>query len=276
MLLLAPTITVLACLSLYPMVYSFVISMYQWDFGKFIRFVGLRNYLGLLANPDFFYSLRVTAVIVFSAVIVEFVLGLLLALAANRPLGRLNGIIRTLLIIPMFTAPILVGIVWRMLWNSDYGLFAWLINRRGTTPLASPWGALFAVALADVWQWTPFMFLIFLAALQGVPLDTVEAATADGASGARIVWSIQLPQIRYAIGIAILLRFMDAIKLYDPIYTLTYGGPGRATENATYVIFKTGFQQYRMQDAAAYSWVLVIVLTGLTMLFLRLMQKGAD
>jgi len=267
-ILLVPALIIIVSLIIYPLIYALRASFFLYRYGKPVEFVGLKNYAELFANPLFYNSLRNTGLYVVCAVAVEFVLGLILALIMNRELGRFRGIVRAALTIPMFVSPIVVGVIWRMMYNPQYGLFNWFLGTRGFAPTGSENFAIFFVILADIWQWTPFMYIIFLAALQSVPTEILEASLIDGASRKQQLFRIIMPSISYALVIAFTLRFMDATKALDIIYTLTYGGPGVATETAGFMIFRNAFNDIRIGTATAYSWLFTVMIGVIMTLFM--------
>lgn len=271
--LVAPAMILLLGTVIYPFIYTLQTSVFRWDMGVFREFVGLKYYAELFGNEGFYNSFKNTWFLVIAAVGLEFVLGLAIALLLNHEIGRVRSLFRALLLIPMFTAPVVTGIVWRMLLNPQFGPVQWALGVRGWAPTGTTEWALWTVVWADVWQWTPFMFIIFLAALQMVPLDLIDAAKADGANAWQRLRYITLPQISYALVIATLLRLMDALKIFDVIYTLTQGGPGRDSEDATFLIFRWAFNDLRISLAAAYSWVMVIVISIIVTIFINQVQK---
>ena len=259
-ILLAPALIIIISLVIYPLIYALRASFFLYRYGKPVEFVGFNNYVELFHNKLFFNSLKNTGIYVAFAVSIEFIGGLILALIMNRELGKFRGIVRAALTIPMFISPIVVGIIWRMMYNPQYGLFNWFLGTRGFAPTGDQRYAIFFVILADIWQWTPFMYIIFLAALQSVPADIMEASLIDGANRRQQLFRIIMPSISYALVIAFTLRFMDATKALDIIYTLTFGGPGAATETAGFMIFRNAFNDIRIGTATAYSWLFTIMI----------------
>jgi multiple sugar transport system permease protein len=259
-ILIIPALIIIVSLVIYPLIYALRASLFLYRYGKPVEFVGLNNYLELFRNKLFYNSLRNTGIYVALAVSVEFILGLILALIMNRELGKFRGIVRAALTIPMFISPIVVGIIWRMMYNPHYGLFNYFLGIRGFAPTGNEKYALFFVVLADIWQWTPFMYIIILAALQSVPPEIMEASLIDGANRRQQLFRIIMPSISYALVIAFTLRFMDATKALDIIYTLTFGGPGAATETAGFMIFRNAFNDIRIGTATAYSWMFTVMI----------------
>src|SRR5262249_1334600 len=229
-LLLAPAIAVLLALSLYPLFYLIRVS---FEPGGGEGSWSLRNFSRLATDGFFRSALLHTLIYAVAALTLEFVIGLGLALIADRPL-RGRGVFRAIVLIPMMLPPVVVGVIWRLMLNPDFGaingtLKAVGVNTQSMTWTASPLLAMLSVIAVDVWQWTPFMFLVLLAGLQAIPQEPYEAATIDGASAYQMFRDITLPMLKPAILIALLLRTMDLLRVFDQIYILTEGGPGFAT-----------------------------------------------
>jgi multiple sugar transport system permease protein len=213
-----------------------------------------------------------TAIYVAIAVSAELVLGLALALLMNREIRGFSKPVRAALTIPMFIAPIVVGIVWRMIYNPQYGLFNWILGTRDFAPTGGD-HALYFVILADIWQWTPFMYIILLAALQSVSRELIEAALIDGAGAWQRLYRIVLPSISSALVIAFTLRFMEATKALDIIYTLTFGGPGSDTETVGFMIFRLAFNDVRIGTATAFAWLYAIAIGIVLSFFMSWMNR---
>jgi multiple sugar transport system permease protein len=244
-------------------------TLFQWQAGTFGQFLGGKLWAQLIPGEALRIALTNSFVLAAGTVVCELAFGLLLALFLNESVGLLRPLLRAALLIPIFIAPVIVGLTWRIIFNPQYGVFAWIIQRRGFSPIAEANLAMYAVILSEVWQWTPFVFVILLAALQSVPIESLESAIVDGASYLMRLRYVILPHIMPAIIIAVLLRSMEAFKIFDTIWVLTHAGPGRATEDMTYLIWRTGIWVSDVSAAATYSWVLVIILTALASLFLR-------
>jgi multiple sugar transport system permease protein len=272
-LFLAPAMIILIGLVVFPMIWALRSSLFNFQYGKATDFVGLSNYWILLKSSLFWDSLRVTTVLTVGSVAAEFVLGFALALLLSEELGRLRGVFRALIMIPMFIAPIVVGIIWRMMFNPQYGVIDYIFHAQGFSWTGSTTWAIPSLIVADVWEWTPFMFVILLASIEAMPLEQMDAAVVDGCNYLQKVRYIILPSIKMGIVVAVLLRLMDAIKMFDSIWTLTWGGPGRTTESATYSIYRYAFNDFRMGIATAFSWIFVILLTIFVTIFLRQVSR---
>jgi multiple sugar transport system permease protein len=187
----------------------------------------------------------------------------------------LEGIIRSILIIPMIVAPVVVGIVWRLLYSSDVGLVGYVMQLIPGAPvsvLSSPALALPALILMDIWEWTPFMFLILLAGIQSLPQEPFEAARVDGASAWGSFTLVMLPMLRPVIMVAILIRAMDAFTIFDQVYVLTNGGPGTSTEVATLMVYKTAFRFSQIGYGAAMALALLALVMAISFAIVRALR----
>lgn len=260
-LLIAPAALFALAVTVLPLGYSFLTSFQDFPLGQAPVFVGLQNYRNLLHDASFRSSLGTTLVFTVVATAVEFVFGLALALLLKEEF-RFQGIIRSSLIIPMIIAPIVVGIIWRLLYGAEVGLFSYAvqaltgktINVLSSTALALP-----ALILVDIWEWTPFMFLILLAGIQSLPQEPFEAARVDGASSWNIFFHLTVPMLKPVILVALLIRALDAFTVFDQVFVLTQGGPGAATEVATLMIYKTAFRFSQFGYGASMAVMLLVL-----------------
>jgi len=208
------------------------------------RFIGLDNYAEFfIKDSEALTSLQTSFVLSISVVIVEFAFGLGLALLLHRNL-RGKYLMRTLLILPMVITPVVAGLTWRIMFSYNYGIINYVLDVIGLGFLARAWIAEFPLAsiiVADAWQWTPFVTLIFLAGLEAIPVEPFEAAKVDGASSLQIFRHITLPLLRPMIALVTAFRIMDSLKTIDLIYVMTGGGPARATEIVPLYAYIVGF-----------------------------------
>jgi multiple sugar transport system permease protein len=267
-----PLLLVLGVVVAYPLGYSLWLSLEDFEITQRndVSFVGLEQYARLLGNDDYLTAMRNTFVFVTVAVSLELILGLALALALRRQ-RFVRNLTRSLLLTPMFVTPIAVGLMFRFLLNDQLGAIPRLLDALGISiPFFGPDLALFSLALIDVWQWTPFMLLLLLAGLESLPEQPFEAARVDGASSWMTFARVTLPLLRPVIVVAVLIRSLDALKVFEYVFAITQGGPGTATETIQYHIYRVGFQFYRLSEAAAMSWTLVaVVLAIIVVLFWR-------
>jgi multiple sugar transport system permease protein len=277
---MVPGLLFLVALAIYPTLYSLVISFYRWNLNNPLgkQFADFHNYKILIDDPAFWHSVVVTLKFVAASVILEFGIGLGVALLFFR---RFPGdkILRAMLILPMVVAPVVVGLLWRYMLNVQFGVVNYFIDALGfgrVDFLGDPSWALPTIILIDVWQWTPFIFLIMLAALQGIPEDILEAARVDGAKPTRIFFDHMLPLLRYPIAVALALRLIDAFRVYDVIFMTTRGGPVDATQTLSWQIYDAGFRTFDLGYAAAFSWLMLVLVVILVTVFLRAMLRKED
>lgn len=270
-LLLAPAILLLLALVVYPLFYGVRESFLGYRYGHSIGSVGLQNYKDLYSDPYFREALWVTLKFVFLAVALETVLGLGLALLAARELPLVR-FARLMLIIPMIITPIVVGIVFRLIYASDTGLLTIISEKLGGGPvliLDKPTTAFLGLVFLDVWEWTPLMFLIMLAGIQSLPVEPFEAARVDGAGSWRTFLDHTLPMLRPVIAVAVALRTIDAFTTFDQVFVLTGGGPGTSTQLISIYGYNTAFKFTQYGYAAA----MMIVVAALVLVFAAVAVK---
>ena len=231
--------------------------------------IGGTNFQRLLTDPQVREAIRVSLVFVLIAVPLQLTLGFLLALLFNQQImGR--GVLRAVMILPIFATPLAAGYIFFTIFYEAGGPLGWT----GIPWLSSPTWALFSVALVDIWQWTPFCFLVFLAALQGVPDELLEAARIDGAGGLTLLTRVILPLMTPTIVIVLLIRLAEAIKLFDVPFALTGGGPGVATQPYSMLAFRTGLRFFDVGYASAMAYgLLAVVMVIITLFFRRLREQ---
>ncbi|MFN7225083.1 MAG: carbohydrate ABC transporter permease [Paracoccaceae bacterium] len=269
-LFLAPAVIILTVALIYPVGYMVWASFLNWNPSQRIGeadFVGLANYTRLLSDGQFRESFGVTLVFASVVVSIEMVLGVGLALLLDRELRGMS-VLRTLFILPMMIAPIVVGLMWRYMYHPTVGIFNRTLKSLGLDAipwLSDPTWALVSVIIADVWQWTPFIFILSLAALQSLPRSTMEAARIDGATAWQTVLYVKLPLMLPVLIVTGLLRLIDAFKVLEVILVLTGGGPGLSTEILSLRISRTASEFRELGSAAAMSNLLLMMLMILTL-----------
>jgi multiple sugar transport system permease protein len=266
-LFLGPAAVIMAIALLYPLGYMVWGSFRDWDPSQTIgeaEFVGLKNYITLWNDPNFHESLWVTLKFAFFCVSIEMVLGVGLALLLDRDIRGMS-ILRTMFILPMMIAPVVVGLMWRYMYHPTVGTFNRTLDSLGL-PKVDWLGqhALTSVIIADIWQWTPFIFILSLAALQSLPRSALEAARIDGATAWQQIWHIKIPLMMPVLIVTALLRLIDAFKVLEVILVLTEGGPGLSTEILALRISRTATEFRELGVAAAMSSYLLILLLLLT------------
>jgi multiple sugar transport system permease protein len=260
-LLLAPTVFLVLAVLVYPLLDGLRTSTGFYRFGRRLREVGWGNYTQALQDPAFRDSLVTTAEFVALAVALETLLGLALALLCAREVRFIRAV-RGTLILPMIVTPVVVGIIFRLIYASDVGLTASLARAVGLSPpeiLGQPNAAFLGLVVLDVWEWTPLLFLILLAGIQSLPVEPFEAARVDGAGPWRTFVDHTLPMLRPTILIAVTLRSIDALTTFDQVYVLTRGGPGTATQLVSIYGYQTFFQFQQFGYAAAMLLMVALV-----------------
>jgi multiple sugar transport system permease protein len=278
-LFLAPAVLFLAATSVYPLAYSLVLSFYTWNMSipnSRPLFRGLDNYLALVKNGEFVASVEVTMVFVVVAVAIEFVAGLTVALLVTSPRLRGVGAVRTALLVPVMMTPVVAGVLWRSLFHSTYGVINFGLSFIGIPAqewLGSASQALAAVITVEIWQQLPVVIFVIAAGIQSLPGEVFDAAKVDGATAVQSFRYVMLPLLRPVLVVVLLLRVMDAFKIFDIIYTLTQGGPGGATQVLSMLIYKTGLKFFQIGQASAMSWVFLVFILLISLLFIRQLER---
>lgn len=274
-LIVLPALVLMGLVFLYPLFFSGYTSIQDYDIVRPDRseFIGLENYTDTLEDAQFQRALTNTFIYVAVALPIEFTLGLILAMAlATIPVGR--GILRTLLIIPMMLAPVAMGLMWKFMYNDQFGIINYLLREFGVNRpplwLADPSIALFSVIAVEIWATVPVFVLLLLAGLMSIPTDYYEAAAIDGAGSIELFRHITLPLLRPVILVALLIRGMDAFRVFDLIYVLTGGGPALRTDVLSYYIYRLAFREHSFGEASSAAWIMMAILltAGLGLLYL--------
>ncbi len=279
LLLFVPGFFYLFTVRIAPAVFTIGMSFTHWNLtsGAPPRFAGASNYVALFHDGGFDMALARTLVFTACATAIELTLGLAVAMLLNRRFPA-RRVVRTVVLAPMVITPAVVGMMWSILFHNTIGPLNWFLSAFGLGPvgwLTDPRVALASVLLADVWHWTPFMFLLSLAALQAVPQESLEAAAVDGATTLQSLRLVLLPAIADTLVVAAVLRAMGAFELFAEPYVMTGGGPGDATETVSLYIYKSAFQFFNMGYAGAMIVVSIGILVALYSVSLRLGPRAA-
>ncbi len=269
-----PAVFVILLIGLFPILYTLIVSFQNIDmFAEDTAFSGAMHYRRLMSDERFWESLLHTMIFLVIALPLELILGLLLALLF---LDRLPGkqIFIALMILPVVTSPIIAGATWRLLFDNRYGPINQILSWFTTEPVTILWtvNPVFvypAILLAEIWQWTPFMFLLLLAGLSTVDQSLSEAAELDGAGFWQTFWHVTLPIIKPVIFIACLIRALDLFRLFDVIWALTRGGPGTMTETVSIYAYVLAFNQFETSFAAALAVVIIVILSFVVIMALK-------
>lgn len=279
-LMLLPAGLIMAVVTIYPLIRSFIISLLEWDLKRpqlLHAFVGFDNYRYVLTDPTFWQSAKVTGFFVLGSVSINIVLALIIALMLNREFYGRN-VVRMLALLPWAIPGVVNGIMWKWLLNPSYGALNGILFQLGIIDkyviwLGTPAGALIMGILADVWKEMPFIMLLILAALQTIPKDLYEAATVDGASSFRSFWNITIPLIKPTLFVAITLRTIWALKSFDLIYTLTAGGPSGGTTVIGYYTYLKTFVTLNLGRGSAVAYLMTAAVAIMVVLYQRALYK---
>jgi multiple sugar transport system permease protein len=275
----APGLSMIAIVMGFPLVYALLLSLSSFTLlkPKLQPFIGLENFRVVMADEYFWHSVWVT--IEYSAVTVmgEFVLGLVIALVLNRVV-RLKAVYFAILTVPMAMSPVSVGLIWHMLLQPNLGIVNRLLELAGIGGvdwLGDPELAFWTVVFVDIWQQVSFVILILAAGLASLPKEPYEAAEVDGAGDLQQFWYLTLPMLRPVAAIAIIIQLINETRTYDLVYVLTRGGPGIATDLLSYFAYRRAFLGLSINEGAAVSFVLLLMVLVLTVVFFRLVTRRA-
>jgi multiple sugar transport system permease protein len=274
-----PAAFLLVLITAYPFFWMIVMSLQKVAIkpGMKNEFVGFANYLGLFKDSIWRNGWVIQGKYVGISMAIEFILGFAIALFLNN-LKRGANVVTTIVLVPMMLAPVAVGFLYLYLFNSSFGWYYWFLRSIGILQKGSILGdmswAVAAIIIGDVWEWTPFMALVFLAGLKKVPLDQLEAAKCDGAPPIRRFLDVTLPNMTSVIVIGVLIRFIDIMRYIDNIFVMmTTGGPAGATKTVSYYLFDVAFRFFELGRGAAHGFVLLLVIMFIAMFFVNTMQK---
>jgi multiple sugar transport system permease protein len=268
--LILPALVLLAAGTLYPIVYASYLSLLQWNWGNTSKFVGLANFFRILSGTGFPKALFNTFYFAISAVVIETMLGLGLALAINRiEFGA--GVIRTMMIMPLMVSGIAVALIWKVMLDPTLGIVNYLLGLigvvgpawLGTVPTAMP-----SIIMIDTWWQTAFTFIILSSALKSLPTEPFEAARMEGATAFQTFRYVTLPMLKPVLITVIIFRTIDTLKVFDIIFGTTGGGPLRATESVQTLAYQTAFKSYKFGESAAIAVVFSLIILSLCIIYL--------
>jgi len=274
--LIVPVVAFILVVAIFPLGFSLYMMLGRWQPGSGgLQFVGFANFKAIGQDARFWHALWLSFAYVAILIALELIIGTLIALVLQRDVkGR--TFFRVSYMLPMLLSPVAVSYIWKMLFDFNRGpINHWLsfLNIAPVEWLSGQVSAFLALVIVDVWQWTPFMILTILAAFEALPGELFEAAVVDGASSFRIFQKITLPVAMPVIVTIVLLRTIDALKVFDTIYILTGGGPGTATELLNFYIYLRGFRAFDLGFGTAMSWVQLIVIIAMFTFFIRSLKR---
>jgi multiple sugar transport system permease protein len=275
-LFVAPGVAWVLLFTVFPLLYSLRLSFFRARLGMAQQFAWLENYGRAFSDYRFWAVLQVTVLFVVCDVALTVLLGLGLALLFHRPLAG-QRVFRSIFTMPIFTAPIALGYLGLTIFHQEVGAVNTVLRALGMLHLpawfSDVWLARLAVILVDIWQWTPFCFLVLLAGLQSLPSEVYEAALLDTSSGWGTFRHITLPLLSPVLFTVTILRVVETFKILDIPFSLTSGGPGMATQTYSYYVYLTGLRNFNAGYASALAYLLLIVMMGISMFFFRRLRQ---
>ncbi|MCJ8510461.1 sugar ABC transporter permease [Rhizobium lemnae] len=280
---LAPAVFTLFIIGIYPTIFAFVTSFRRYNIARprdGFPFIGLENYTSVLTDGTFWASLFLTAKFYVTVLPVQIALGLMIALLLHKTgMGFLKSLARVTLVVPLATTYAVVGLIGRLIFNRDFGVANWFLDSLGIGGLdwlGSQGGAFAAIVIMDIWQWTPFCALIFLAGLSMVPGEIEEAARLETSSKWALLKHVQLPYLMPGLTALLILRSADVLKLFDMVFVMTRGGPGSATDLVSIYIQRVGFRIFDLGTASAQAILLLIITILISRLYIRVLYKEVN
>jgi multiple sugar transport system permease protein len=275
----APAFLVVGFIIVYPVVYTGWMSLQEWFASSLTlpKFIGAANYQKiLLGDPRFREAFFRTLYFTLIAVTVETALGVTMAVLFNREFWG-KGLVRTLSILPMMATPTAISLIFVMMYHPTLGVLNYLLTVVGLpawTWTYSSKTALYAIALVDVWEWTPLIMLIAMAGLASLPKEPYESAKIDGASAFQCFYLITLPLLRPTLVVAVLFRAIDALKTFDIIFVMTQGGPSNASETINILLFNQAFSYFNMGYASSMAVALFAIIMSICLILMKVRRVG--
>ncbi len=279
-LFISPAVIILSIVILAPIAIAIITSFYDYTLinRSLDTFIGLKNYFESISNEKFIHASIVTISFVFFVVLLEFLIGFLIAILLNQ-VEKFRNIYYFILLIPLLINPVVVGLIWRMFLHPQLGILNYLIGFIGVEPinwLGDPQNAFLTIIFVDIWHQVSFMIILLLAGLASIPEEPYEAARVDGANAFEQFKDITLPYMRPVIIITLLIRLIFALKTYDLIYIMTKGGPGDATDLISYYIYRSAFIGLDLGQAASMSVFLLIVVCIIVYPLFKYMSRADE
>ena len=279
--LVLPALLIVMFLYVYPLSYSFVISFFRSDIRyPGVEFLGFKNYIEIFKRPDLLISFWRTILFTVMSVSLEMVVGIAIAVAFNERF-RGRGIARSVILIPWAIPPVVNGIIWNWLVHPKIGVLNFILFKlhlidRYKTWLADPRWALNIIIIADAWKWTPLVVLLILAGLQAIPDVLYDAAKVDGAGKIRTFFTVTLPLLRWPILITLILRTVEAVRIFDIIFIMTRGGPANRTKLTTFYVWEVAFKHHRMGFGSALAYLVALLIILFVILYFRTIKREIE
>jgi multiple sugar transport system permease protein len=274
---IAPAVVLIVAVIIFPWAFTLWMSLFEWRIGSKASFVGLENYTALASNKRFIESIAHTLYFTLLAVVLPLVFGTIAALIFHRKFP-MRGLLRGAFIMPMMATPVAVALVWTMMFHPQQGVLNYLLSLVGLPPslwVYSPRWVIPSLVLVEIWHWTPLVMLIVLGGLASLPVEPMESALIDGATGWQTFRYITFPLLVPFLTVAGVIRTIDALKAFDTIFVISQGGPGTASETINIYLYLQAFSFYNIGSASAVVVVffVLVVALSLTLLVLRERQK---
>ena len=275
-LFLSPTLIIFGAFILFPVIFSFYLSFHEWNmFSADRQFIGLQNYIRLVKNPDFWHVLQNTAIYTVATVPINMGIALIIAYLLNKKIAG-KKFLRTAFFAPVIISPVAAAVIWRWIYDPNFGLMNYSIGLAGFKPvnwLNDPTAAMFALIIMGVWKSFGFNMVIFSAGLQGIPQHYYEAAEIDGAGPLAKFWNITIPLLTPTTFFILVMSMIGSFQVFDIVYVLTSGGPLGSTKVLVFYIYERAFKFFEMGYASAVSYLLFAILFILTMIQVRYMKS---
>ncbi len=281
--LIAPSAVVILAVLFYPLIYSAYLSAFETYVGPgrlILRFIGFKNYLDVLSSPQWWLAFGRTSYLVLYDIVVGMSLGLGIALLLTKR-SRFTGIGRALVLFPYVLPSIVRALMWKWIYNSNYGFLNGLLFRLGIIKDYIAWLshttlALHMLIVANLWEGTPFAIIMYLAALQTIPQELYDAARVDGATSWQTFAKVTFPLLKPMTYILIVMKTVATFKVFDLVYALTSGGPGSSTQVVGFLMYSTVFDSLQFGKGAAMSYITLVVIFGLVIVYTRLFGTGGE
>lgn len=271
-----PSLLVIAVIMIFPVCYAVYYSFFSMKLGGVAKYVGLKNYISILADPEFLRSLMFSLEFTIVTVTFQVIIGMCIALLMDN-ICKGRKLISVLIYLPYFISASVCGVIFRWLFISNWGLVAQFLQSVGIAAPSwfdNPTLSRIIVMVAEIWQNTPFAVIIFYAGLQSVSQDQLEAAGLDGASKFQQFWHVKVPHLRHLLTLVLVMRVMDSFRIYDRIATMTAGGPGTSTESVSMYAYKMAFTKLRVGNGCAAGVLILLVMVIPVVLLLKKMRSG--